>query len=141
MSEYNFCMQLVVPREMVYLALKLNHDTLFAGHLMSFKTYAKLRTKYFWTNMFRNVCDYKMTDERCEMTKLAKKSSIAPLLPIRKYNKRFMTFSTDIVGLLGNYTKTGNFYILTFCDVYRLDRGFAITKIDTKTACNIFWMN
>ena len=81
------------------------------------KTYAKLRTKCFWKNMFRDICEYITSCELCAVTKWPARALIAPLILIAKFIERFMAWSTDLVGPLQNSSK-GNQYLLVLVDFF-----------------------
>lgn len=47
--------QLVIPAALRYEILTQGHDNVTSGHLGVHKTYDKLRKRYFWHGMYRDV--------------------------------------------------------------------------------------
>ena len=85
--------QLVIPEALKHESLAWAHDDITAGHLGAQKTYAKIRTRYYWRNMFRDIDRWCKSCVDCAMKKSPRNRYRAPLLPIPVENG-FVLLST-----------------------------------------------
>ena len=60
-------LQLVVPSASRFEVLKSLHDDLLEGHLGIEKTYTKIRTRYFWPGLFKDVQHWCRSCTSCAM--------------------------------------------------------------------------
>ena len=58
----------VIPKALKSEILIWAHDDVTAGHLGTQKKYAKLRTRYYWRNMYRDIHRWFKTCVDCAMT-------------------------------------------------------------------------
>ena len=104
-------MQLVVPTDLVHVVLEAFHDN--NGHMGIDKTYSKIRFRYFWYNMYRDVVEHIQKCEPCVMRKSHKKATPMQDMPIPNY-------PFEIVGIdtCGPYSLTNgeNRYLVTIID-------------------------
>ena len=105
--------RLCVPASMRKDLIFFYHDHIFSGHLGISKTYEKLKRKYFWTNMRRNVIDHVTSCHCCQMRKVDhnKKGYLQEIA----VGKPFQLVSIDMLGPFP-LSYNGNKYILVSVD-------------------------
>lgn len=108
--------QLVIPEIYREHLLHYYHETKVGGHLGVDKVYAKLRTKYFWPEMYESVVLYIRTCLCCQKKKSPPKSYCAPL---KKYvvGVPFERVACDIMGPMPE-TERHNKYVLVVSDYF-----------------------
>ena len=103
-------LQLVVPHSLTHDVLPALHDDPSAGHLGMRKTLHRVRQRFYWPGMSRDVEEWCRQCERCASHKSGNQTRRAPLLtssvgyPIERV-------ATDTMGLLP-VTDRKNRYIL-----------------------------
>ena len=107
-------LQLVIPSNLVEGVLEQVHDAEFGGgHLGLDKTYDKLRSRYYWNNMYRDVVNYLDHCPVCKARKLKKARMPMQDMPVPE-------FPFEIVGIdtCGPFPETaeGNRYVITIVD-------------------------
>src|SRR6185369_12222247 len=90
------------------------HDNELSGHFGINATYEKIREKYYWKNMKRDVEEYVKSCWECQMR--GKPSGKNELHSI-KIGEPFEVIGIDIVGPL-NETEKGNKYIVVAIDYF-----------------------
>lgn len=99
LSEYEAEPQLVVPKEMKDEILKANHDHPTAGHGGVNRTTQRIRSRYFWRNMQRDIETYVKSCLECQKFKPSNQLPKNAMIP-RPLTRRFETLSIDLVGPL-----------------------------------------
>lgn len=129
--------QLVLPPPLRYEVLVNAHDDLAGGHLGVYKTYEKLRDRYYWRGMYKDVEHWIRSCNDCATRKKPRNKSRAPLLPI-PVSAAFDRMAVDILGPLP-VTWTGNQYIVVFVEyLTKWPEIFPVKNIDAVTiACLI----
>jgi hypothetical protein len=123
--------QVVVPFNEQVKILKGLHEHSMAGHMGTMTTYNRIRERYWWPNLYRDVVDWTKTCKTCESMRRVENDS-GLLEPTFKENlngrKRW---AMDLAGPFDE-TERGNRYILVAVDY---DDGWPeIFEIkDTKT--------
>lgn len=101
---------LVIPHGLKHEILVHCHDSPLAGHLGFQKTYDKIRSRYFWKNMYRD-CEVRVRScIDCSMKLNPRTTPHAPVIPI-PVDGAFDRVHMDILGPF-NTTPRGNRYIL-----------------------------
>ena len=108
--------QVVIPACLRHDVLVSCHDDPTAGHLGQIKTYDKVRNRYYWHGMFKDVEHWCRTCIDCAMRKRPRNHHKAPLLPI-PVEGPFDRVAMDILGPLPT-THDGNRYVIVFSDYY-----------------------
>ena len=90
------------------------HDHPTSGHFGIEITYNRVKEKYYWPNMKKDIEKYIKSCEICQ--KRSKKLGKAPIFPI-EVTKPFETWGIDFVGPLKE-TPSGNKYILVTMDYF-----------------------
>ena len=128
--------QLVIPEVLKHEILVWAHDDNTAGNLGPQKTYAKIRTRYHWRNMFRDIDRWCKSCVDCAMKKSPRNRHRAPLLPIPVKN----AFDGIAVDCLGPFPRSnaGNRYVVDFTEyLTRWPEAFAVPTIDARTIANL----
>ncbi|XP_071941174.1 uncharacterized protein [Antedon mediterranea] len=107
--------QLVVPYPCRNSVLKVSHDIPLAGHLGRKKTLDRIKQRFFWPGIRKDVTEYCNTCENCQKTSKYKTKLKAPMIPMPIISEPFRRIAMDIVGPLAR-SKTGNKYVLVICD-------------------------
>ena len=119
----------VIPASLRHDILSSCHDDATAGHLGPTKTYEKIRNRYYWHGMFKDIEHWCRTCIDCAMRKRPRNHHKAPLLPIL-VDGPFDRLAMDILGPLPT-THDGNRYIIVFSDYYtRWPEAYALPSIE-----------
>ncbi|KAF2881794.1 hypothetical protein ILUMI_24389 [Ignelater luminosus] len=92
-----------------------NHDSLLAGHPGFYRTYSRIKTKYSWKNMYKDVKDYVSKSVSCQKSKINRHPTKIPITIATTSDEPFQGISLDVVGALP-LTEDGNKFILTIQD-------------------------
>ena len=122
--------KILVPEGLRVKILKRFHDSPYAGHLGTRKTIARIRRRYLWPKMTKEIKDYIRKCEICAKRK-ALGASKAPLRPIPPPEHVWQTMAMDIVGPL-TQTEKGNCYILVMGEY--LTRFIITAPMQNQTA-------
>ncbi|GFW87000.1 retrovirus-related Pol polyprotein from transposon 297 [Trichonephila clavipes] len=100
------------------------HDAPTAGHLGFAKTYDRIRKRFYWPGMYRNVVRYVMHCRECQRRKSVPQRPPGRLVPIPPAIAPFHRIGID---LLGRFPKSahGNKWIIVCTDY---STRYAITK-------------
>ena len=129
--------QLFVPAALKHEVLLAGHDDATAGHLGIFKTYEKLRARYYWRGMFQDIQHWCRSCVHCAMKKGPRARRKAPLVPI-PVEGAFDRVAVDCVGPLP-LSKSGNRYLVVFSDyLTRWPEAFAVPSIDAPVIAKLF---
>lgn len=91
---------LVVPSSLRREILQCFHDHPTAAHFGLFKTYARIRQRYFWPGMYRTVANYVQSCAPCQLRKRPSSPSSGLLQPIEPPRHPFEVVGIDIFGPL-----------------------------------------
>ena len=107
------CDQIVLPKECRARALHLAHDVPMAGHLGRDRTLARLRRRFWWPGIAKDVAEHCRTCGECQ--RMARRGPRAPLVPMPIIGEPFERIAMDIVGPLPR-TASGKRFILVISD-------------------------
>lgn len=93
MAFYRLC----VPRSLVKQVLLACHDDVTAGHLGVTRTVDKIRKRYFWPSMTRQIIHYVRTCVECQMKKRPVGKPVGMLQTIRS-QQPFEKVGIDLIG-------------------------------------------
>ena len=91
------CVQIVTLASLLHEVLVACHDHCTASHLGITKTYDKIRTRYYWSHMFKDIEHWCNSCVDCSMTRIPRGSRRAPLFPI-PVDGAFDRVAMDILG-------------------------------------------
>ena len=106
--------QFYVPVTMIDIILNNCHDNVLAAHFGFQRTYHKIRQRYFWKRMYRDVDNWVRSCISCAQRKTHRHKVRAPMMTM-KVPSAFERVSVDILGPLP-ITTNGNRYVLCFTD-------------------------
>ncbi|GFX70959.1 retrovirus-related Pol polyprotein from transposon 17.6 [Trichonephila clavipes] len=114
----------VIPKHLRADILRHFHDAPTAGHLGFAKTYDRIRKRFYWPGMYRNVVRYVMHCRECQRRKSVPQRPPGRLVPIPPAIAPFHRIGID---LLGRFQKSahGNKWIIVCTDY---STRYAITK-------------
>ncbi|GFY48523.1 retrovirus-related Pol polyprotein from transposon 17.6 [Trichonephila inaurata madagascariensis] len=114
----------VIPKHLRADILRHFHDAPTAGHLGFAKTYDRIRKRFYWPGMYRNVIRYVMHCRECQRRKSVPQRPPGRLVPIPPAIAPFHRIGID---LLGRFPKSahGNKWIIVCTDY---STRYAITK-------------
>ncbi|GFU24810.1 retrovirus-related Pol polyprotein from transposon 17.6 [Trichonephila clavipes] len=114
----------VIPKHLRADILRHFHDAPTAGHLGFAKTYDRIRKRFYWLGMYRNVVRYVMHCRECQRRKSVPQRPAGRLVPIPPAIAPFHRIGID---LLGRFPKSshGNKWIIVCTDY---STRYAITK-------------
>ncbi|GFU81683.1 retrovirus-related Pol polyprotein from transposon 412 [Trichonephila clavipes] len=114
----------VIPKHLRTDILRHFHDAPTAGHLGFAKTYDRIRKRFYWPGMYRNVVRYVMHCRECQRRKSVPQRPPGRLVPIPPAIAPFHRIGID---LLGRFPKSahGNKWIIVCTDY---STRYAITK-------------
>ena len=128
--------QLVLPPPLRYEVLVNAHDDLAGGHLGVFKTYEKLRDRFYWRGMYKDVEHWVRSCTDCATRKSPRNQLRAPLLPI-PVEGAFDRLAVDCLGPLP-VTWSGNRYLVVFTEyLSKWPEIFAVPNIDAVTIAKL----
>ncbi|KAK3106230.1 hypothetical protein FSP39_015710 [Pinctada imbricata] len=130
-------LQAIVPFKERRKVLDLSHDHKTAGHLGITKTLSKIRQRYYWPGLQRDVRQYISACDICTMSKKATKRERAPM-QILGSGAPMERIALDIVGELSPTTQRGNKYILVISDYFtKWVEAFAMPNMEAITVAEI----
>lgn len=105
-------LQLVIPEKIQQIVMEACHEN--CGHLMLERTYDKIRKRYFWSGMYRDVVLHCQKCQVCTQRRIRKKRSEIQGMPQAEYP--FQIVGIDTCGPYNETTEGGNRYIITLVD-------------------------
>jgi len=103
---------LVIPEQKLNQILKATHDHPLAGHAGINNTISRLKEKYYWKTMYKDINNYIKTCDICQKRRLEKETEeLKPIRPPTAFSK----IGIDIIGPLPR-TLRGNRYIIMAID-------------------------
>lgn len=111
-----------------------NHTSAFAGHKGVTKTYKRIRERYFWPNMKKDVQIFIQNCDSCQLKKLTRVKTRQPMTLTDTPGVAFDKISMDVVGPLP-ITPSGYSHILTIQDL--LTKFFIAIPLKQTTAVDI----
>ena len=129
--------QLVIPRNLIDEVLTSMHDDVVAGHLGIAKTYDKIRQRYFWQGMYKDITHWIETCKDCASKKSPKRTATAPMQSI-PVEGPFDRVCVDVLGPLPA-SEQGNRYIVVFTDsLTKWPEAFAIRSAGADVIAKLF---
>lgn len=93
-----------------------NHSSAVGGHKGVTKTYLRIKPKYSWPNMKKDVQNFIQKCRNCQLKKLVRVKTRQPMVLTDTPDAAFDKVSMDIMGPLPT-TSSGNNYVLTIQDL------------------------
>ena len=130
------CLQVAIPLKHVSSLLHYLHDSEYGGgHGGVEKTYNKIRRRYHWPNMYRDVANHVNKCDLCKARRLKRGHAPMQDMPIP-------SFPFEIVGIdtCGPFPETanGNKYVITLIDhLSAWPEAFAVKDKGAETVANV----
>lgn len=132
--------KVVLPEKLRAVALKSLHNAHTSGHLGIKKTLAKVRDRYFWYGLRRDVENWLRNCTVCGSKKGPSKKSRAPL-KLYSVGVPMERLAIDVTGPLPRSNK-GNKYIVVISDYFtKWTQAFAIKDQEASTIAKILVEN
>ncbi|XP_055604681.1 uncharacterized protein LOC129752916 [Uranotaenia lowii] len=131
--DHRFEWKLVVPPEKRKAVLKECHDDLM--HIGTDKTMAKVRLKYYWPKMAKDVREYIQACSLCKETKPACIPVVPTMGEQRMVTHPWQIIAVDYIGPLPR-SKRGNQHLLVVTDLFsKWCILIPVKKINSTTLC------
>ena len=128
-------LQLCIPKFLQKPLVEEIHSGYFGGHLGIDKTYDKLRSRYYWSGMYRDVINHLKTCVACNMRKLKKQRPPLQDMQIPKYP--FEMIAIDTCGPFPQ-SYSGNRFIINIVDLFSgWPESFATDSKSAETVAQI----
>ncbi|CAF2247320.1 unnamed protein product, partial [Rotaria magnacalcarata] len=106
--------------------LKIYHDTAANGaHFGRDKTLHKIKTRYFWPSMYKDIDNYIRSCILCAQYNPRRHKTLGKLRPIEPPDGVWQLVSMDFHGPINPTSRRGNKYIISFTDILS---KFMVTK-------------
>ena len=123
--------QLVLPQSCRQTVLEVAHQIPLAGHLGKNKTADRVRQRFYWPTLFKDVeylCKSCAECQKCS----TRRGPRAPMVPLPIVQEPFKRIAMDVVGPLPR-SRSGNRFILVICDyATRYPEAFALKSVDAE---------
>ena len=128
-------LQLVIPKFLQKHLVEEIHAGYFGGHMGIDKTYDKLRTRYYWSGMYRDVVQFLRGCVACNMRKLKRQRPPLQNMQVPKYP--FEQIAIDTSGPFPE-SYSGNRYIVNIIDLFSgWPESFATSSKSADTVAKI----
>ncbi|XP_075071707.1 uncharacterized protein LOC142160697 [Mixophyes fleayi] len=122
--------RLVVPLMYREGLLRVAHEVPLAGHLGIKKTKSRLKQKFYWPEMGKDIANYCRSCHACQMVGKPGDVGHAPLVPLPIIAEPFERVAVDIIGPLAIPSSSGKQFILTVVDyATRYPEAVALSSI------------
>ena len=135
-NSYDSFSQLVVPASLRFEILSNVHDHVSGAHFGVHKTFDKIKQRYWWKGMYKDVEHWCKSCTECSMRKSPRNSKKAPLLPI-PVEGAFDRVAVDVLGPFPASNK-GNRYIVVFSDyLTRWCEAFPVPSVEATVIARL----
>jgi len=129
--------QILVPKDKITEVLNRYHDHKLAGHLGITKTINRIRPKFNWPKMDKDITDYVSTCDICQKRKSFTNKK-APMQPLPIVNRLWERIACDIIGPIATEQQKYK-YILTILEYEtRFAKAFPLKNTVSTTIAKIF---
>ena len=130
--------QLMVPLALQNELLQAYHDSPLGAHQGFDRTYQRLKQKYWWPSMAKDVKTYIQCCDTCQRTKRQYHISKTPLQPLPT-TERFQRIHMDFLGPLPTTTQ-GHKHILLIVDAFtKWPEAFPLKSAQASDVARIFY--
>ena len=132
--------QIVLPRQLRDMILKLGHDIPLAGHLGNKKTRDRIMQHFFWPGIFNDISEYCRSCPDCQIGSAKGRVPRAPLISIPPMDEPFQRIALDCVGPLPmtdskNRFILGTEYQIMISKLKGIGPEFALLSKNIPTIC------
>ncbi|KAJ8022389.1 hypothetical protein HOLleu_37270 [Holothuria leucospilota] len=130
----NTLRQVVVPKKLREVVLKLAHESILGGHLGCKKTKDRITTCFTWPGIYAQVARFCQSCDKCQRTFPKGRVTKVPLGSMPIIEEPFQRVAVDLVGPIHPATTSGYRYILVLVDyATRYPEAIPLRNIDTET--------
>lgn len=127
--------RLCIPQHMKHEMIRMHHEPNYMGHFGINTTTNRLKEKYYWKGLIKDVTHFINNCKSCQRNK--GRTQKAPIKPI-PLTKAFKQIISDVAGPFPP-TEKGNRYIISFIDRYTSWlEAFATKTMDTEVTATLF---
>ncbi|MCG7879465.1 MAG: DDE-type integrase/transposase/recombinase, partial [Candidatus Thiodiazotropha endolucinida] len=126
-------LRLYIPVHLQPAVIQQYHDS--NGHMGADKTFDAIRSKYYWPNLYKELCEYIARCITCQCRSIKKQ-----IAPIQESDIPPFPFAKVSMDLSGPYptTMSGNRYIVAFVDWYSgFPEAFAVPDKTADTIAHL----
>ena len=125
--------QLVVPKKLREVVMKLAHESIMSGHLATSRTISRVLSEFYWPGVQSDIKRFCRSCDICQRTVYKGKVTKYPLQKMPLIDEPFKRVAVDIVGPIHPVTDKGNRYILTLVDyATRYPEAIPLKTIETE---------
>ena len=125
-----------MPASLRFEILSNVHDHVSGAHFGVHKTFDKIKQRYWWKGMYKDVEHWCKSCTECSMRKSPRNSKKAPLLPI-PVEGAFDRVAVDVLGPFPPSNK-GNRYIVVFSDyLTRWCEAFPVPSVEATVIARL----
>ena len=125
-------------REEIAKILKEYHSSITAGHSGISKTCTRIKQKYYWPTLRRDVEKFVKHCDSCQRNKLVRKKNLQPMEITTTSKTSFNKIFLDIVGPLHD-TESNNKYIITLQDdLSKYSQAYPVLNHTAETVAQVF---
>ncbi|XP_075539731.1 uncharacterized protein LOC142574564 [Dermacentor variabilis] len=126
--------QLVVPKDLRGMVMKLAHEGILAGHQGVTKTVDRIVAEFYWPGVQSETKRFVKSCDVCQRTVPRHLVGRAPLGTMPVIDTPFARVGIDIIGPLSPTSDKGNRYILTMVDfATRYPDAVALSSTESRT--------
>ncbi|KAN0022925.1 hypothetical protein ACTFIU_005666 [Dictyostelium citrinum] len=131
--------QIVIPKTMIVMVLKMFHECkLLGGHFGFIKTLNKIKERFYWRGMIKDIKHYTQQCNVCLSIKRKYGKKEGLLVPMRVVSEPFHTVGVDFIGPVE--FKGVKIYLLVFIDYFsKWPEVFLTQYQDAETVANILF--
>lgn len=118
----------VVPAENREEVIRANHDPPTAGHFGIDKTYKRIRLRYYWPALYKDVTKYVSRCGVCKAYKHSNKPTIGLMGDPKVCRRPFQCISIDLVGPLPSSRLQNTFLLVIICCFTKYSLLFPIRR-------------
>lgn len=128
---------LEIPTSMIPEILQQQHNSAFGAHLGMDKMYGKIKTRYHWRTMYKDIRDYCRSCYPCARQKRPQRNLRATLHPIM-VTEPWEMLACDLISPLPQ-TRNYNEHLLVFtCMLTGFVEAFPLRKATAETVANVY---
>lgn len=140
-SQENDDWKIVIPKENRSEVIKKNHDDCTSGHMGIYKTFERIKSKYYWPKMKADITRYVRKCEICLAHKPENRSPPGLMGSRPKVSKPWQMISVDLIGPLPRSSQGYN-YILVVADYFsKFPLTFPLRKAVASTIVRLMEEN
>nr|AHN53418.1 pol polyprotein [Nuttalliella namaqua] len=135
----NYCpdgsrLLLVIPAHLKNEVLRSLHDDPTSGHLGFYKTYDRVRRRFFWPRQYSSVHKYVVSCPACQKRKPCPSPPAGQLQPLEPPRQPFERVGIDLFGPLPK-SRSGNCWVIVVID--HLTRYVITGPLPSSTAADV----